>query len=262
MNKKTLLTNLYRYHDGEMDQSEQDEFKEYLTLHPEAGVLFNQWEKIKDWVEFKDDLILDPDLQAEIIRRINSKKKPNEKKKSWTYSLLGWYSSFFEDEWLRLGVTFVGGLVGALLILNVLKTGAGDNPIDSANLSGTLSDQTVSKRIKPAGTMSFATPEINGTCTVEYSTDIVRVHLDLSSVHEVNSTLGFGGYHFSELNIQQAGINEQSSTTVSGNKIRITNNGRNQYSFQFDHKKFKSEIVELEIVKSDSLLFQKSVHFN
>ena len=107
--------------------------------------------------------------------------------------------------------------------------------------------------------MSFATPEINGSCTVEYSADIVRVNLDLSSVHEVNSTLGFGGHHFSELNIQQAGINEQSSTTVSGNKIRITNSGRNHYSFQFDQRKFNSEVVELEILKSDSLLFQRSV---
>ena len=251
--------NLYRYHDGEMDQSEQDEFKGYLTLHPEAQVLFNQWEKIKDWVEFNDDIILDPDLQAEIIRRINSKRKPHEKKKSWAYLFLSWYSSFFEDEWLRLGVTFVGGLVGALLLLNVLKTGVGDNSIDSTNLSGTLSDQNVSKGIKTAGTMSFSSHEINGSCTVEYSADIVRINLDLSSVREVNSTLGFGGYHLSELNIQQAGINEQSSTTVSGNKIRITNSGRNHYSFQMDQRKSKSDIVELEILQSDSLLFQKSV---
>ncbi len=218
----------------------------------------SDWQQVEHQFEMEKDFQIGVDLKQEILSKINMEKYQTEKKKP---ELLVRQKIWHKPGW-KMGFAFVLGVFVGFLIFSILKisfTGVEDK---TTEMKGTLYDTRSYDNMKMADNLIYDTPLTKAICAVRYSTRIVEIHLDLSSLYPVRATLQFDFNNFEVLNMQNINVNDQTTSMASTNFIQINNVGDNKFIIQLYNKNNLQNNIDFRLYQNDIPIFQNSVAVN
>ena len=258
MTDKEIIGKIYRKLDGDLSVSDEYELEKYLSGHPEAVRFSKEWESIKLQMEQEQAKNIDIDLKQEILKRINMETYKQPPKKAEITIV----RSFWSRPSVRFGFTFVLGVFAGFLIFSFLKADLKEPNVPTAEMKGTMYDSRSFDNMKTADVLQYESPLAKAVCNVRYSTKIVELRVELSSLYPVKSSIEFDYNNFTVLNVQNVSVNDQSSAMAAGNFIQINNVGDNKFIFQLYNKNSLPHNIDFKIYQNDSPIYQNSVQVN
>lgn len=170
--------------------------------------------------------------------------------------------SFWSRPLVRFGFTFVLGVFTGFLMFSFLKADFTGSNSPESEMKGTFYDSRSFDNMRTADVLQYESPLAKAICNVRYSSKVVEVRVDLSSLYPVKSTLEFDYNNFTVLNVQNVSVNDQSTATAAGNFIQINNVGDNKFIFQLYNKNSLPHNIDFKIYQNDSPIYQNSVQVN
>ena len=170
--------------------------------------------------------------------------------------------SFWSRSLVRLSFTFVMGIFAGFLIFSFIKADFSESGAPVSGMKGTFYNSSSFDNMKTADVLQYESSVAKGVCNVRYSTKIVEVRVDLSSISPVKSTIEFDYNSFSVLNVQNVSVNDQSTAMAAGNFIQINSVGDNSYIIQLYNKNSLPHNIGFKIFQNDSPIYQNIVQVN
>jgi len=258
MTEKKIIEKIYRKLDGELPESEFRDLEQYIAAHPEAGLLLKEREKVKTMMEQETSCSIEIDLKNEILKKINMETyAPKEPKAE-----IKVVRSFWTMPAFRFGFVFILGIFAGFVLFTVLKADFSGAKKASPEMKGTLFNSNSFDEMKTADVLQYESPLAKAICNVRYSTRIVEIRVDLSSLYPVRSTLEFDFNNFEVLNIQNVSVNDQTTAMAASNFIQINNVGDNKFIIQLYNKNKLPHYIDFKIYQNDSPVYQNSVQVN
>jgi len=258
MTEKEIIGKIHRKLDGELSAEEQRELESYLVDHPEAAQYSNEWELIQKHVELEHTQFIDIDLKPEILKRINMETYKQPPKRAEILIV----RSFWSRPVVKFGFSFVLGVFAGFVLFSFLKADLKGSGRATSEMKGTFYDSRSFDNMKTADILQYESSLTKAVCNVRYSSKIVEVRVDLSSLYPVKSTIEFDYNNFNVLNIQNLSVNDQSTAMAAGNFIQINNVGDNKFIFQLYNKNSLPHNIDFKIYQNDSPIYQNSVQVN
>jgi hypothetical protein len=258
MTDKEITEKIYRNLDGELNASELHELERYLSEHPEAAQFHKEWELIRMQLDIVQKTQVDIDLKQEILKRINMEtyKQPPKKEKILVVR------SFWSRPVVKFGFVFVLGVFAGFMFFSFLKTDYSDTVAPTMEMKGTMYDSRSFDEMKNSDILQYDSPLAKAVCNVRYSTKIVEIRLDLSSLDPIKSTIEFDYNNFTVLNVQNVSVNDKSTAMAAGNFIQINNVGDSKFIFQLYNKNSLPHDIDFKIFQNHSTIYQNSVQVN
>lgn len=220
---------------------------------------FNRdWQLIEQQFEREKECQTEVDLKEQILSRINMEAYQKETKKP---ELLVRQTLWQRSGW-KLGFAFVLGVFAGFLIFSFLKTGVSGGEDKTKEMKGTLYDSRSYDDMTPADNLVYDSPLAKAICAVRYSTKIVEIRVDLSSLYPVKATLQFDFNNFEVLNVQNVVVNDQTTSMAASNYIQINNVGDNKFIIQLYNKNSLQNNIDFKIFQNDMPIFQNTVAVN
>jgi hypothetical protein len=169
---------------------------------------------------------------------------------------------FWTKPAVKIGFAFVIGVFAGFMIFSFLVVDFKGDQESASELKGTLYNSGSYDNMKTADVLQYEGPVAKAICNVRYSSRIVEVRVELSSVAPVKTTIDFEYNNFTLLNTQNVSVNDQSSAMAAGNFIQINNVGDNKFIFQLLNKNSLPHNIGFTIYQNDSPIFQNSVQVN
>jgi hypothetical protein len=116
--------------------------------------------------------------------------------------------------------------------------------------------------MKMADVLQYESPLAKAICNVRYSTKIVEIRVELSSLNPVKATIEFDFNNFEVLNVQNVMVNDQSTALAASNYIQISNVGDNKFIIQLYNKNSLPHYIDFRIYQNESPIYQNSVQVN
>jgi hypothetical protein len=258
MTEKEIIEKIYRNLDGELTKADQCEIEDYLSDHPEAAQLSKEWELIKIQMNKEQKAFVDIDLKQEILKRINMETYKQPPKTAGFLIV----RSFWSRPAVRLGFSFVLGVFVGIIIFSFLKVDFKKANAPTKDMKGTFYDSRSFDNMKVADVLQYEDPLTKAVCNVRYSTKIVEIRVDISSLNLVKSIIEFDYNDFKVLNVQNVSVNDQSSAVVAANLIQINNIGDNKFIIQLYNKNSLSHNIDFKIYQNDLSVYHNSVQVN
>lgn len=258
MTEKDIIEKIYRKLDGELSAEDQRELDNYLADHPEAARFSKDWDLIKAQVGREQANFVDIDLKQEILKRINMEAYKQPPKKAEILVA----QSFWSRPVVKFGFTFVLGVFAGFVLFGFLKADFKGSDNSTSEMTGTMYDSRSFDQMKTADVLQYESPLTKAICNVRYSSKIVEVRVDMSSLYPVKSTIEFDYNNFTVLNVQNVSVNDQSTALAAGNFIQINNVGDNKYIFQLYNKNSLPHNLDFKIYQNDSPIYQNTVQVN
>ncbi len=170
--------------------------------------------------------------------------------------------SIWKSPAVRYGFVYTLGIFTGLLILVLIQSSLSPEEPVVSEMKGTLYDSRSFDNMKTADVLQFESPLAKGICNVRYSTKIVEVRIELSSLYPVKAILDFDVNNFTVLNVQNVQVNDQSNALAASNFIQINNVGDNKYIVQLYNKNSLPHQIDFKIFQNDSPVYQNSVQVN
>lgn len=258
MTEKEIIEKIYMKLDGELTPADQREIEDYLSDHPEATKFSKEWELVKIQMNKEQKDFVDIDLKQEILKRINMETyKQPPKKEGFLIA-----RSFWSRPVVRYGFCFVLGVFVGFVIFNFLKVNFKEAGVPTTEMKGTFYDSRSFDNMKIADVFKYEGPLAKAVCNVRYSTKIVEIRVDISSLNLIKSTIGFDYNNFNVLNVHNVSVNDQSSAVVAANLIQLNNVGDNKFIIQLYNKNSLSHNIDFKIYQDDSPIYMNSVQVN
>ncbi len=258
MTEKEITEKIHNNLDGELGADDLRELENYLSGHPEAARFSKELEMINQMMQNEQTNFVDIDFKQEILNKINMElyKKPAKK----TEILIA--RSFWSRPVVKFGFAFILGVFVGFVMLSFLNADFKGTNAPADEMKGTFYDSRSFDNMKTADVLQYESPLAKAMCNVRYSTKIVEVRVDLSSLYPVKSTLEFDYNNFTVLNVQNVSVNDQSTAMAAGNFIQINNVGDNKFIFQLYNKNSLPHNIDFKIYQNDSPIYQNSVQVN
>jgi len=116
--------------------------------------------------------------------------------------------------------------------------------------------------MKTAGILDFDSPIVKTMCIVKYSTKLVEMRVDLSSLDAVTAKIEFDPRSVGILNVINVNVNEQTSVYSASSFIRIDNTGDNNFIIQLANKTTLSNNISFKIYQNEFPVYQNAVQIN
>jgi hypothetical protein len=258
MNEKKVIEKIYLELDGELNEAEKAELEEYLSAHPLSKELQSQWKEVKKQFEVKQNTGIVPDLKAGILQRINKEQYAPRPAKLGPRIVL----SFWERPAYKMGLVFVTGVLTGLLLLAFLGNELNLSTSNKHRLKGTFYDIHSSGKVKSAKSIRFQGPESTATCDVIYTDSIIEMYVDLYSSSPIKSLLIFNREDFELLNIENNGLNDQFTFSVSPKYLQLNSQGENRLIVQLYNKNHQAHFINFRIYQKELPLYQNSITLN
>lgn len=255
---KKILSEIYRKLDGELSENQCRELEEYLAVHPEADQQFKEREKLKVLLESEKAQTIGIDLKNEILSRINMEAYTQKEKKPEIKVV----RSIWTRPAFRLGFVFILGVFVGFMLFAFFKTDFKGAKEATPEMKGTLYNSGSFDNMKTADVLQYESPLARAICNVRYSTKIVEIRVDLSSLYPVRSTLEFDFNNFEVLNVQNVSVNDQTTAMAASNFIQFNNVGDNKFIIQLYNKNRLPHYIEFKIYQNDNPIYQNSVQVN
>lgn len=258
MTEKEIIEKIYRKLEDELTTAEKSEIENYLSNHPEAAQLSKEWELIKNQMNKERTDFVEIDLKQEILKRINMEtyKQPPEK------AGLLIVQNFWSRPVVRFGFSFILGVFVGIMIFSFLKVNFKRDDAPTGEMKGTFYDSRSFENMKVADVLQYVDPQAKAVFNVRYSTKIVEIRVDFSSISQIKSTIQFDYNDFNVLNVHNVTVNDQSSAVVAASSIQINNVGDNKFIIQLYNKNNLSHNIDFGIYQNDSPVYHNSVQVN
>lgn len=258
MIEKEIIENIHRGIDGELTPAELEELERNLTRHPESERLYKELATLGQRLKHEPEQMHDIDLKQEILKRINMEAyTPKEKKQE-----IKVIRSFWTRPAVRFSFVFIFGIFVGMLLLTLLKVDLTGSRVTQSEVKGTFYDSRSFNEMKPADVLQYESPLAKAICNVRYSTKVVEIRLDLSSLYPVKATIQFDFNNFEVLNAQNVSVNDQTTAIAAANYIQINNTGDNKFIFQLYNKNSLPHFLDFKILQNDMPIYQNSVQVN
>jgi len=162
----------------------------------------------------------------------------------------------------KYGLAFVIGVFTGFLLFSFLKMDFPGNDTGTGGMQGTFLNSASFDDMKSADVLHFSSPAANVSCQVRYSTRIVEMHLELSSLEQVRATFEFNLNALQVLNVNNISVNDRTTATSSGNFIQINNSGDNKFIIQLANKHSLPQDIDFKLYQNDRPIYQNSVQVN
>jgi hypothetical protein len=227
---------------------------EYENENKEAS----RWAEVERQFERERIAAVEVDLKKEILNRINmeSYKQPPKKEE------IRVVQSFWSRSFVKLGFTFAMGAFVGFLIFSLLNVDLIGTDNAAPEMKGTLYDTRSFDNMKTADVLQYESPLAKAVCNVRYSSKVVELRIDLSSLYPVKSTLEFDFNNFEVLNLQNVQVNDQSTAMAAANFVQINNVGDNKFIVQLYNKNSLPHQIDFKIYQNDAPIYQNSVQVN
>ncbi len=170
--------------------------------------------------------------------------------------------SFWSRPVFRFGFAFVLGVFAGFMIFSFMKADLRQADAPTSDMKGTFYDSRSFDNMKTADVLQYESALAKAVCNVRYSSKIVEVRVELSSLYPIKTTLEFDYNNFAVLNVQNVSVNDQSIATAAGNFIQMNNVGDNKFIFQLYNKNSLPHNLDFKIYQNDSPIYQNSVQVN
>lgn len=259
MTEKEIIEKMHRRLDKELSPSEEEAFDRYLDQHETDKRLFGELQAMHS--RLMDEKVRSPqtiDVKKEVLNRINMEKYiPKSKDQE-----IRVVRSFWSRPVVKFGFAFVMGVFAGLLLFTFFKVDFSGRDVIDKEVKGTFYDSRSFGNMKTAGILQFDSPLAKAVCNVRYSTKVVEIRLDLSSLYPVRATLEFDYNNFEVLNAQNVSVNDQTTAIAASNYIQINNTGDNKFIFQLYNKNSLPHDISFKILQNDAPIYQNSVQVN
>ncbi len=257
-NDKKIFDLIYRDLDGELTQEEKERLEELLRNHPEVAEYHTGWQKVRAEFDREKSQEIKVDLKQSILERINMEQyKQKETGKELKISLPLWRRPA-----IRIAFVFILGVFTGFLLFTFLKVDLSGSKVPTPEMKGTLYDTRSFDNMKVADNILFDTPLAKAVFAVRYSTRIVEIRIDLSSLYPVKTVIQFDYNNFECLNVQNVTVNDQTFCTSSFNFVQINNVGDNKFIIQLYNKNNLQHNIDFTIYQNDMPIYQNSVTVN
>ncbi|MDD4603715.1 MAG: hypothetical protein PHF97_07905 [Bacteroidales bacterium] len=217
-----------------------------------------QWEKIERQFELERSASLDVDLKNEILNKINMNAYHQSEKKPEIIVV----RSLWKRPVVKFGFVFLLGVFTGLFLFSFFQPNLKSEKNAVSEMKGTLYDSRTFDNMKTADVLQFENPLVKSICNVRYSSKLVEIRIDLSSLYPVKSTLEFDYNNFEVLNIQNVTVNDQSTALAAANFVQINNVGDNKFIIQLYNKNSLPHQISFKIYQNDNPIYQNSVQVN
>lgn len=217
-----------------------------------------QWEKVVRQFELERQTDVEVDFKQEILKKIPMDTyQPTEKKPE-----IRVIQSFWKRPVVKFSFVYVFGILTGLLILLIIQPNFYESNKVVSEMKGTLYDSRSFNEMKTADVLQYESPLAKAICNIRYSSKIVEVRIELSSLYPVKSTLEFDLNNFEVLNVQNVQVNDQSTAMAAANFIQINNVGDNKYIVQLYNKNSLPHQIDFKIYQNETPIYQNSAQVN
>ncbi len=170
--------------------------------------------------------------------------------------------SFFQRTWIRYLFFFlIGACLGVILTL-LADTRQEYKFASDEDVRGTVYNSSSYEKMKPADAIFFDSPALKAAIDVRYSTQLVEIRLDISSLYAVKLMVEFRYNDFLVLNMQNITVNDKSTTRSASGSIQIDNVGDNKYIVQLLNRNKLPHQITFRFYQNDIPVYSNSVTVN
>lgn len=216
------------------------------------------WQIIERQFEIEREWMTELDLKQNILNKIDMELYKKESEKPGLLVR----QSFWQKSGWKLGFSFVLGIFAGFLLFSFLKPGISEGENKTKQMKGTLYDSRSYDNMTLADNLIYDSPLAKAICAVKYSSKLVEIRLDMSSLYPVKATLQFDFNNFEVLNVQNIVVNDQTTSMAASNYIQINNVGDNKFIIQLYNKNSLQNNIDFKIFQNDMPIFQNSVAVN
>jgi len=255
---KKITELVYRDLETDLTPEEQLKLKEYLAGDPEAAKFYAEWQNIKAEFNLEKQNLVDVDLKQAILERINMEKYVKQEGRTE----IKLTRSFWQRPVFRFAFVFLIGVFTGFLIFSFLKVDFSGSKLPTQDMKGTLYDSRSFNDMKVADNILYDSPLAKAVFAVRYSTKVVEIRIDLSSLYPITTTVEFDFNNFECLNVQNVNVNDQTTCSAAANFVQINNVGDNKFIIQLYNKNSLQHNIDFKIFQNDMPLYQNSVIVN
>lgn len=216
------------------------------------------WKSIEVLFDAEKENAVDVDLKKSILNQIDMETYKLQEKKPEIKVV----RSFWSLPVVRYGLLYILGVFTGLLLFIFTGSDFKKSAPDTSAMKGTLSSSVSFDDMNIADVLQYDSPLVRAICNIRYSTRMVEIRLDLSSLYPVKSTLEFESNSFQVINIQNINVNAQTTTMAASNFVQINNTGDNKFIIQLLNKNKLPHDIEFKIYQNDAPVYQNSAKVN
>ncbi|GEM_PF-2729932 len=170
--------------------------------------------------------------------------------------------SILSAAWFRFILFFLVGVLAGFLIPRVLPGNK------EASLPVSVAPKESATVSKPAdtlgapGVMRYDNPLVRAACKVRYSSKIVEISVDLSSLYPVKSVLDFDVNNFTILEVRHVSVNDQSTSMTASGSVQFNSVGDNHYMVLLVNMNNLPHKIDFILSQNDVTLYQKAAGIN
>ena len=255
---KKIIELIYRDLDEELTPEEHLNLKDNLSGNPEAEKFYTEWQKVKEQFNHEKQNLSDIDVKQAILERINMEKYATKEPRPAIKLARG----FWRRPVIKFSFVFLIGVFAGFLIFSFLKVDFSGSKVSTDDLKGTLYDSRSFDNMKVADNLLYDSPLAKAILAVRYSTKIVELRIELSSLYPIKTTVEFDFNNFECLNVQNVSVNDQTTCSAAANFVQINNVGDNKFIIQLYNKNSLQHNIDFKVYQNDMPLYQNSVTVN
>jgi hypothetical protein len=250
-----VLELINREIDGINSQEESEELKGLLSHDQEATLLLNDLKRVSAILDGAETVEPPRNLRANILNSIDPKKYSEE---AWSNPLGRFVNILPQRGSLRYALVFTFGIAFGVLIYGVLSDLGRQGSVEKPDLYGTMRLDRASETFEPADNAEISLQNVQGSVSTKHGRGLVSVELVLQSQQEVETVMHFDPHSLSFVGFQQLD-NAANNIDIGGDAVRVRSTGDNKCLFFFNEKAQSVRPVDLKILSSGSLLYQKAL---
>lgn len=257
MNDYNYIEKIYQNLDRELSAAEQAKLSRYLSEHPDAALIEKQCRAVHDQLVTSQNVLVEPDLKAEIMKQINKEKYAKEASGSGVKIV--W--NFWQKPAFRYAFTLAAGIFIGVFLFSLFKADFKPTLFEN-EMKGTLSGQGAATDWTTGDVLNFQGWQVKTALRTRYSESVVEIYLDLSSGDNIETTIDYSTDDFELMAVvpQQTDANTTFSTAV--NQVRILSTGDNKIGIKLTNKNKARHDIVLKINQRGDPLYQNAITIN
>jgi hypothetical protein len=234
---------------------ESEELRGYLAHDHDATLLYEDLKRVSAILGGAEPVEPPRNLRANILNSIDPKRYAQKRRLNALTTLVNFLP---QRGSLRYSLVFTLGIVLGIVIYGLLSDLGKQESVESTTLYGTMRLDRAAEAFEPADNAEINLQTVQGSVSTKHGKGLVSVELALQSQQEVETVLQFDPHSLTLVGLQQLDYTGN-PIDIGGNAVHVWNIGDNKYLFFFNEKAQSPKPVDLKILSSGSLVYEKAL---
>jgi len=164
--------------------------------------------------------------------------------------------------WVRLCIVFLLGCLAGFVIFTSFSGRKDDAKAPIPEKQAALAGLQPADSLLATDALHYDSPLTKASCKVRYSTKIVEIRVELSSLYPVKSLVEFDVNNLVILNVQDISVNDQSTSIIAANSVQFNSVGDNKYVIILSNKNALPHRIDFKLTQNELPVYQNSVEIN